>query len=436
MLVGLRKINQLLNSGCDLNNWVIEFESAEDIDIKYNGKVISRHQVKANKDGIYPNNYKDVLSEQTFKTVNNKKEIDTPGFQICNLETGKVEVDQESRFLHTITKVKGFELNEKVFKEQFPKAKYIANPNNIQLYAYPDENKYCELSSNEGDKILNFCKNEIKDILSRISHHPFKNNIEEHENIFMHLLGILDIQIREKHIKGTSKFPILKFEEIHDVIIDTTKCKQSNFEIMREKFSRSWTEFIYETQNDDDYEDDQIEKTNRIIIELYRMDDNELTQFIKDINPDKNNVGDFSDTIEVIDLCNGDSFKDIFYECLVSVTTKEFDISYKGYRGTKKDDSYLLTLINRPKSRAKIIVTNMQMNRGVTDDIFNREYLINSQINNVRFGDYIEQNSESSKTDTNWPYSVTENEIFYNPNLKFISVENAIEQLNKKGESS
>ncbi|OZU88228.1 hypothetical protein CIL03_11275 [Virgibacillus indicus] len=438
ILVALREINQLLDLDQDLNGWLVEFESAEDIDIKHGKKVISRHQVKAYKDKVYPNDYKDVLSKQTFIEKDGIRKIDTPGFQICNINTGKLEVDENSRFLHTITEVKGFELNKKAFKHTYPRNTYIENPNKIKLYIYPDRKKHCKLSSGQDDKILDFCKVEIKNLINRMDGHPFKDSDEEHKNKFKHLLGILDIQIRQKHIKGISHFPTLKFEEIFNVITDKKKYKQKNVEVMREMFGVSWTEFIQETQDDQDfnYKDNQIEKVNNIIEELYSMDDDKLIQFIKDINPDKNKSGDFSDINDVIALCDINAFKDVFYECLVAVTENDFNIDFKGYQGLEESDDYLLTLINRKKSKTGIVVANMTRNKGVTDEIFNRRYLINGQIDQVPFGDFIQQNYNATTLDTNWKRPVTEKEIFYNPNLEFISVDNAIEQLNKKGGKS
>src|SRR5699024_2294695 len=121
ILVSLIQINNIIQK-CDdseiehiLNEWLIEYEGAEDFDIKHKETVISRHQVKAKSNGSYPNNYKDVLGVLKYQLINGYLKRINPGFQICDYDKDgnprEIEVDKESRFLHTITEVKGFDLN-------------------------------------------------------------------------------------------------------------------------------------------------------------------------------------------------------------------------------------------------------------------------------------------------------------------------------------
>lgn len=436
ILVGLRKLNKLLSKGDDLAGWIIEYESAEDIDIKYQGKVISRHQVKANKNAKYPNAYVDVLSTQSYVMKDGKKVIDTKGFQIRQFNESAIpqeeEVEECARFLHTITETNGFYLEKIQFNEKFPSANYVPNPNNIQLYVYPDGKNFCELYSSGDDKVLIFCKDEIKKILSTIEGHPFANSGEEHENIFKQLVGILDLEIRNKHYMGEDFFPTLYLDEIYEIITSKDKYIQSHTQFMREKYGEAWTEYIYELQdNGVHYEEGQIDVANEEIKKLFRLDDDSFVQFMKDINPDKRNVKDLSSISDVVDLCDVNAFKDVFYECLVNVTETKFDFSYNGY---EESGGYLLTLINRPPSKVRTVIKNMMSNKEITDAIFNRRYLINDRINNVSFGNFIQQNSDSLKNGSVWSRRVSENDIFYNTELEFISLDKAIEQLNGKEE--
>lgn len=435
MLVALSQINHLLDNKISLKGWVVEYESAEDIDIKNNGVVESRHQVKAKKGGTNPNAYKDVLLERRTENSNGKEKIISSGFQIDYVVSGEtLEVKEDARYLHTIKEVKGFDLDEKTFKNIYKKSNYIENKNKIQLYTYPDGKKYCDILDGNENKILDFCKHEIEKILKRQHNHPFKADANEHRNIFEYLLFILDDEIRKKHSQGSDSFPVIEFEKIHDVIISTTRHKRDNLNKMREVFSESWTSFINEMSDDDLYTDEKIEEVNNLLEKIYTLNEEDFTQFLKDINPDKPQLTDFSDIKDVFKICNEDSFKDIFYQCLLLVTEQEFDLTYKGYRNEKSNSSYLLTLISRPKSKIKLIIENMKKNEEVTDDIFNREYLINQSIDDIKFGDDLTTSPEKKEGKNNWKKDIDEKEKFYNPSLEFISVDNAIKRLNKKAD--
>lgn len=435
MLVALRQINYLLDNKISLKNWVVEYESAEDIDIKNNGFVKSRHQVKANKSKNYPNDYKDVLLERRTENSNGKEKITRTGFQIDYVVSGEMlEVKEDARYLHTIREVKGFDLDEKTFRNMYGKSTYIENKNKIQLYTYPDGEKYCDILNGNENKILGFCQDEIEKILKRQHNHPFKEDANEHRNIVEYLFFILDDEIRKKHSQGSDSFPTIEFEKIHAVIISTTRHKRDNLNKMREVFSESWTSLINEISDDELYTDEKIEEVNDLLEKIYTLNEEDFAQFLKDINPDKPDLRDFSDIKDVFKVCNEDSFKDIFYHCLLLVTEQEFDLTYKGYRNEKSNSSYLLTLISRPKSKIKFIIENMKKNEEVTDDIFNREYLINERIDSIKFGDDITTSPEKKGSKNNWKKDIDEKEKFYNPSLEFISVDNAIKKLNEKAD--
>ncbi|WP_426427737.1 ABC-three component system protein [Staphylococcus equorum] len=433
ILVTLIKINHLLDKESSLQGWIVEYESAEDIDIKNDGIVDSRHQVKANKEGTYPNDYKDVLLRRKTEIKGGKEKIIRPGFQIDYEASGKtLEVKEGARFLHTIKEVKGFELDEEAFQNRYRKSNYIKNQNRIQLYTYPDGEKFCDILDENEDKILGFCKDEIEKILSREQNHPFKTDANEHRNIFKHLLWILDEQIRIKHYQGSDFFPVIEFEKIHNVIISTTRYKQSNLNKIREVFSESWAALINEISDDELYTDEKIEEVNKLLQKLYALSEEDFIQFLKNINPDKNQLKDFSDITDIFKVCDEDSFKDIFYECLLLVTEQDFDLTYKGYRSETSNSRYLLTLIGRPKKRVNTIIENMKKNEEVTDDIFNREYLINRSIDGIKFGEDIITSPEKDGSKNNWNKDIDEKEKFYNPSLEFISVDNAIKKLNER----
>ncbi len=431
LLIGLQKINELIEKDNDLSDWIIEYESAEDIDIKNGEKVISRHQVKAYKNAKYPNDYADVLGILDYEIKDGKRVRVTKGFQIHDFdENGNampLEVDEDSRYLHTITDTLGFGLSKEEFEKLHKRSKYIENLNNIKLYIYPDNNSYCELSSSS-NKLMKFCEAEIKKILNSVKH-IFKDAEGQHRNIFFALVNALDIEIRRKHILGEGSYPVLKFSDIYRIITDTEEYKRSNIEFIRERFAESWNIFVGElNESGIPYNCSQEEKIITIVDELYRLDDDKFVQFLKDINPNENTVGNIDTMKDVTNLCKLDNLKDIFYHCLLYVTESEFIVDYIGY---KEEGGYLLTLINRKPMIVKSVISNIISNSGISNEIFDRSYLINGQIDEVRFGSIIENTVDNSDLENSWKGLATEKDRFINPDMEFITLERAVEKLNE-----
>jgi hypothetical protein len=105
ILLALRELHKCILSNEDISLYKLEYESAEDIDIKKQDIILSRHQVKAYKNAQYPNDYIDVLNEQKYERINSELTLVQKGFQIHKYDTqGNVlceEVDENSRYLHT-----------------------------------------------------------------------------------------------------------------------------------------------------------------------------------------------------------------------------------------------------------------------------------------------------------------------------------------------
>lgn len=408
-----------------LNEWVIEYESAEDFDIKHKNTVHSRHQVKAKKDAKYPNDYKDVLEVLKYKLVNGKCKIHKHGFQIYRFDKNKIpleiEVDKNSRFLHTITTVNGFYLNKTDFENQFWDATYTENPNNIQLYTYPNQEKHCPLSTDD-DQLKLFCIQEIERVLCKINHH-FKTSKAEQENIYNAINGMLDNEIREKHNTGKTTYPTLTFNKIYNVITQSDKYQEDNINFVREQFYKSWLE----TQNEFDYRKSdcfsevQIDEVGNIAETIYLLEDDKFMQLLKNMNPDKNKVNNLESKEDLIALCKTETLKDVFYECIALVTKQTFEVDYLGYN---VDGGYLLTLISRLPAKIGKVVEAMATNENVTKNLFDRRYLVNACINEKLIHDYVKN------TNNNWGDKAKQTDIFFNPELEFIDLETAIEKLN------
>ncbi|MBN1068138.1 hypothetical protein DVW02_09120 [Clostridium botulinum] len=434
IFIGLKKINELINKpNQDLNKWKIEYESAEDIDIKNDDVVDSRHQVKAYKDAKYPNDYKDVLGILEYELdTNGKKVIKNKGFRICdfddNLNTLPIEVNEDSRFLHTITETLGFGLTESEFNNTYKQAKYVENPNKIKLFEYPNGNRYCALS-NFNDELKMYCKIEINKILI-FKNHVFKNNTEQQENILNHIISYLDNEIRKKHNEGGDTYPELRFKEIYNLTISTDTYKKLNTDSIREIFVKSWVSFIQELNDSGiEYNRVQVEKIEKIVKDIYTWEDDRFIQFLKNINPDEDEIGSIDTIEDVTKLCKIDNLKYVFYQCLLQVEDEEFEVDKIGY---KKDGGYILTAINKPKLIVKSIIKSIIKNSQVTNEIFDKSYLINGTIDNISFDNILDSTGPENGVKNNWGGLATEEDKFYNPKMKFISVERVKEKLNRE----
>lgn len=427
LLLTLINLKELLEKGQPYGEWVIEYESSEDIDIKNGTIVVSRHQVKAYKNAKYPNDYADVLNIQEWDTEGSKVILKQKGFQIgkYDSESGiiEVEVDAESRYLHTITETLGFGLNEEEFISRFQHAKYTSNPNNIKLYVYPDGLNYCDFfSSSQEDKLKKFCISEIENILN-ILHHSYKEDSYRHKKLYYVLLDSLDNKIRVEHLK--SGFPKISFIEILEILKDTKELEEKYISFIRRFFIETWEEFINENKENEKYLLKQ-EKIEEIIKEIYTLDDENFLQFFRNINPDKTHENEVLTDLEVVKLCDVDCLKDIFYELLFKVE-KKFIVDYYGF---KEDSGYLLTLINRKLPRIKTLVVDMANNKKLTEGLFNRKYLINDSINTVDVDSSITELKEVYSN--NWDRELTRDNIFYLSKMSFIDIESAVEKLNNK----
>ena len=434
VLLVLRKIKELLEKDEPLDNWIVEFESAEDIDIKHDSKVDSRHQVKAYKDGNYPNDYKDVLQE-AYPINNGKMEKVTQAFQYRAMKEdkspGEIEVDENSRYLHTIVEVRGFGLTKEEFKKISSVAKYIPNPNKVQLYQYEHNKYYCDFSKNdEQDKLEEYCIKEIKEILV-IEASPFVSFGEIHKSKYLAIVDTLDNRVREAHLEELGVgYPTLSFKEVFEITISNEAQERTNTQVMRQAFMRIWDDYVEELQVKDSQQDtprlDEGLRENRrsIIQEIYLLDDDEFKQLIIYLNPDQKNIDNLSDTQILTTHMQADSLKDIMYNCLLNITEQIFDRDYLGYKNGK----YTLSLINREKASIRSVIESMSRNSEYLNKIYERNYLINGQINNQKITPGV--NKEKDKMDSNWRNEKKKIHIM-NPEMEFITAKEAIKKINE-----
>lgn len=417
ILVSLREIRRLLIDEEPLDDWKIVFESAEDFDVINGSAIVSRHQVKAYKNGKYPNNYIDVLQE-AYPELNGKLTRAAPGFQYRSEDSdgniGDIVVSEDSRYLHTIVEVIGFDLSEIEFRKVVRgNVKYVENPNKVRLYPYTDRENFCRLSRlTETDIIKKYCVDEIREILT-FKNSPFKNLSSFHEDKYLEIIDRLDSQIRKEHLSEQIGNPTLTFSKIFHIISDEEEYVRSNIQIMRESFIRHWDEYVEEKKNQ--ITEEVLEINIKLLNEIYYFEDEKFLETIVHLNPHQ---GDVMTPDVLTTHLQSDSLKDIMYRCLSSITEASFDINYLGY----KEGKYTLSLINREPGSVGEVIRKLKENKTYLKKIFERNYLINGQIDNERIINEIIDLSDGDVADN-------ENHIM-NPEMKFITVNNAIKKLN------
>lgn len=419
IFVALQKINQLYAEDKSLDGWKVIYENAEDFDIQNNGIVDSRHQVKAYKDAKYPNDIKDVLSIQKYELVEGVKKLTVKGFEICKFDNQcnplPIEVEDYSRYIHVITEIKGYGLDSIEFNRLYS-ANFIDNPNKIKLFEYPDNKKFCSLDD-EQNNIKKFCKNEIKNILER-NNHSKKEDESYFSGMYDGLQFLLDEEIRQKHMLGSGNYPELDFKKIYDYITSDNDFIQSDIFRLRSSFYNVYLKYKMELDEEEVEVNEYEADIDKLVHEIYIMDNAEFMKFLENIHIDKN---DFNINMNI----NEDGLKEVFFYCLFNY--KYFDkrkISFKN----SEDLIFVLTTINSTRvSLSKDIINN----HNITECLFKNNYIINLHKSESLF-DTIStlKNFTKYQNDNNWKNLeetmdryVTDNDFFLHPKyIKLIKI--------------
>lgn len=399
IFLALKEINLLLDENLenDIDNYCLEFESAEDVDIKCNDRVVSRHQVKAKTSGKYPNDYKNVRQR-------NSKEA-TSGFQISGTNTSQ-------RYLHVICEVLGWDLDESQFKLKYPNANFIENDSKVKLYLYPDKKSYCELTKDESNSPIDkFCINEIKNILVKENHH-LKDDATFVEEVLFSIKDLLSERISESHQRGQSSYPRITFREIFEVVVSTDRREIQDFHRAKALFDRLWSKHI--NQGDFDY-------FRSYILNLTEQN---FKDFIINLVPDED-IEDLEELSNLSNLMNKNRLKYILKKFLEEYREENFSFEILKY--STQRESFRLSLIDAPKGEAGQVREDIQNNIEFVKASFETDYLINREINSNFFEKSALDNSEGLDSSYNFPPHPSDS-IFSN-NLKFIDIENTVSKL-------
>ncbi|MCT7609748.1 hypothetical protein N5U14_02700 [Aliarcobacter butzleri] len=427
IFVALQKINKLKENGEDITNWKVIYENAEDFDIQNNDTVDSRHQVKAYRDAKYPNDIKDVLSIQNYELVEGKKKLTVKGFQIRsfdnNCNPSNIEVDDESRYLHVITKILGLNLSEDEFNRTYSGCTYVSNPNNVKLYEYPDNKKFCSLDERES-KIKEFCKNEIKIILERINHVKKEDN-SYFSGMYDGLQFLLDEEIRQKHMLGSGNYPELNFRKIYDYITSDNDFMQSDIFRLRSSFYNVYLNYKVELDELGIDVSEYEETVEEIVEEIYKLEDSKFENFLKNIH------------IEDLDFerdrdINKNGLKSVFFHCLFRF--KNFNQDLISLKCIDNKLTYVLTTIN---SDDPFLPKNILSNKSISKEIFEKNYIVNKHITKglieliTQLPNFTQYRNEENTN--NWSNIgnriVDDNDFFLNPkDIKLIKISDLEEE--------
>ncbi|MEH7238091.1 ABC-three component system protein [Bacillus sp. JJ1562] len=294
IFVVLKLINELKIDYDTCAIYELELEWLEDFSILKNGEYIALHQVKTYKETM-PSKYKEAIWLLLAKTIDIPKIKNTylhttvPISNIDNLresilaykisEKVETEVDNEgqekkkSKNYWTPKQCKDHVLNSGRYEEAFDK---------FSLFSYGQSCLHCSM-----DEIEEKIKFQIKTL--------YKGVVTEQQldRTYLHLLGLLDRHIRERHRdiqigKKDQKVPI-SFQEILKVV-------QKNYELLsreyciyllRHEFNNITNQYIEDLEEEYQYSDDNVNKENlnRLINAVLELDDESFFKFCMKITP-------------------------------------------------------------------------------------------------------------------------------------------------------
>lgn len=391
ILVALREIHRLLtiNSGDSLTGWKIHYEIGEDFDIINNsGCIISRHQVKANKN------------------TNGRKAHYTKA--INDFDLNGLNEDTQC-FFHVVEKVIDWETSG---------AKINEDKKRVVLYPFDESHFFCPLFEDEVSILKSHSLIELKKILKIFELEKVTDEIYEI------IMNCLDEELRKEHIKSVPK-PILLFSDILNIILTGLPERESlrNIIRLRESFSACYVEYKFELF-DFDYSEHEA-KVDEIVKNIYILDNENFKLFLQFVHLDR------PDFLKHWNLCET-GINEVFFDCLYKIKNSDFCNDKLGYYHNLV--SYLLTTINSTKELN--IIKNIKQNPLISQITFEKGNIINRHINSEVF-ELITQVKKYEISHKKIPYVLKNNnyvgleDIYLNPkDVKLITLEKAIEELN------
>ena len=400
IFLALKELLTLLQHNKSYTDYKIEFEKngSEDIDISNATSIVSRHQVKAKREGKFPNDYQNVrkINSDSYPS----------GYQILG-------TTNENRFLHVICDVLGWDLDEKEFKNEYPRAIYVKNESNVQLYTYPNGQRYCSLTDERNSPIDNFCKDIIKEILKEQDNCLVCDEDHIEETLF-EIKNLVTERISEAHNEGKSAYPIISFEEIHRIV--TSEERRRRQEIRR---SKAYLEMLWQSNYKDSDNTGSDADGAVIFSKILNLPDSAFRQLLIDLKPDQP-IEYLKANNNLDNLVNKDDFDYILYNFIEKCNENQFDLSKLRYNTAST--SFRLSMISAPPLRVKHTINCMINNQELLKASFDTRYLINMHINDVKFFDTTRDGAYDSNSQRH------SNSIFSN-DLEFINIESTLKRI-------
>lgn len=397
--LALTELKELIGKGNPYKDYklILEKNGGEDVEICQSTRVISRHQVKAKKKGRYPNDYRNVRS------INSKK--CPSGYQTSG-------TTKDSRFLHVICEVQGWDMNEEVFQQTYKGASYVPNKSRVQLYTYPDNKKYCDLVRGGQSPIDNFCEEKIKEILI-YSNSSLKDDSEHIEETLCEIKDLVSRRISQAHNNGNGVYPVIYFQEILKIIISQEKRHKQSIRRAKLSLEMYWNNIV----------EDDVDTT--VINQILNLPDDKFEQLLIDLHPD----GDISGSKRLNDigrLIDEISIEYILYNFLK--TCKQERLSLDSLRYNLNHESLRLSMIHAPKGAESRVRDKIMTNESFIRASFDTDYLINLCINGQKFFEEKPIHEDGKEKLLAEALGEEKNRIFSN-NLEYIDYVNTVEKL-------
>ena len=407
IFLAIRELKKLTDAREDYSKYKLIFEKngGEDVDICYSTAVVSRHQVKAKKDGKYPNDYANV------RTINS--ENCRTGYQILG-------TTNQDRYLHVICEVNGWDMDKSTFKKSYSGAKYVPNKSKVQLYTYPDGEKYCNLVGGRISPIDDFCIADIKEILKH-SNITLSNDEDHIEETLLEINELVSRRISKAHNAGKGVYPVIYFQELNKIITSTEKRQRQSIRRAKNLFALYWNENL---DNDAD---------NTVINEILNLAEDDFENLLIDLHPD-GKILDLKKINNLDNLVDRYSIKYIFYNFLKWCKEEKFILDNLHYQTNQ--ESFRLSLINAPKAAAGEVKDSIMQNIGLKliRTIFDRDHLINMNNDGRKFFEEHPIHEEGKeKLESGFVGEVKDN--IFSSNLEYIDYENTVRKLKEDQDS-
>lgn len=399
IFLAISNLKELIYCNKNYSKYKLIFEKngGEDVEICQSTTVVSRHQVKAKKEGKYPNDYANV------RTKNSKK--CPSGYQILG-------TNKSNRYLHVICKVHGWDLDEETFREKYKNATFVPNKIKVQLYTYPDSRTFCDLGNSTNTPIDDFCKDEIKQILT-YTNNPLQSDEEHIEETLFEIKDLLSRRISMAHSVGQGVYPVIYFEEISRIIFS-----QSKRQIQSIRRAKSVLESFWRIIAEDDVD-------TLVMNQILNLSDDKFKQLLIDLHPD-NNIAELQQLNNIDNLIDKDSIEYILYEFLKNC--KQERLLLDSLRYTLNHESLRLSMIHAPKGAASKVRDKIMANKNFIRASFDTDYLINMNINGQKFFEEKPIHEGGKEKLLAGALGEEKNRIFSN-NLEYIDCVHTVEKL-------